>query len=158
MPNLGVLGGDAAQALAHHTRPRSFDAIYVNFPEPPSDHTDAEDYLLNEAFFARAHEALVPGGRGLIIVSDNPILLNTAARTLEQHTLQGRGLDFRVRTGTRAGWPRVVGVAGLDAAGAALVSEGLPEGFGANGSWFDRLWSGRGHVRRFYIHLEVPLA
>ena len=48
-------------------------------------------------------------------------------------------------TGTDAGWPRVTGVAGLGAAGLALVSEGTPEGFGAEGtsSWFDRLWASR---------------
>ena len=71
---------------------------------------------------------------------------------------QAPRLDFEARTGVDAGRPRVSGVAHLGAAGAALVSEGTPEGFGAEGtsSWFDRLWASRAKQRRFYIHLVRP--
>ena len=160
LPNLAVLGGDASLALRRHTRPRCFDAIYVNFPEPPSDHSNADDYLLNRAFFVDAFAALQPGGLGLIIVSDNPNVLETAADTLRGLMRGGSGsaeqpLAYAPRSGVDAGWPAVTGVAGLGRAGAALVSEGTPDGFGADGtsSWFDRLWASRSKKRRFHIHM-----
>ena len=157
MPNLAVLGGDASLALRHHTRPNSFDAIYVNFPEPPSDHSNADDYLLNRAFFVDAHAALQPGGLGLIIVSDNPNVLETAADTLcRLMRVDGeQPFAYAPRSGVNAGRPAVTGVAGLGRAGAALVSEGTPDGFGAEGtsSWFDRLWASRSKKRRFHIHM-----
>ena len=68
--NLAVLGGDAAIALRHHTSRKAFDAVYVNYPEPPSDHTDEEAYLLNEPFFYDVHAVLKPGGHGLFIVTE----------------------------------------------------------------------------------------
>ena len=168
--NLAILGGDAAIALRHHTRRASLDAVYVNYPEPPSDHTDEGAYLLNEPFFRDVHAALTPGGHGLVIVTDNPILLETCAKVLVRLMRGGGGggaaeerqpgLSFTPRTGVEAGRPRVVGVTGVGAAGAAIMSEGVPEGFGAEGtsSWFDRLWASRQHHRRFYIHLERAAA
>ena len=94
------------------------------------------------------------GVGGLVIVTDNPILLETCAKTLTR--LMRGDLSFIARTGVEAGMPRVVGVTGVGTAGAALMSEGVPDGFGAEGtsSWFDRLWEARAHHRRFYIHLQ----
>jgi len=139
-PNLALLGGDAALALAHHTRKHSFDAIYVNFPEPPSDHGNADEYLINAAFLTNCHRALRPDGHGLLIVSDNPILLETVATTLGglmAGSGGGRALSFAT---ARPG---------------PLVVEGVPHGFGAEGtsSYFDRLWQSRAKQRRYHIHV-----
>ena len=156
LPNLAILGGDAALGLHYHTKPKSFDAIYVTFPEPPSDHTDANNYLMNRRFFTDAFAALSPAGHGLVIISDNPNLLETTAQTARGlMDAPGDPLPFVAKTGTAAGWRRVTGVAGLGAAGVSLVSEGTPEAFGAEGtsSYFDRLWASRSKQRRFYIHL-----
>ena len=120
---------------------------------------------MNRRFFADAFAALRPAGTGLIIVSDNPNLLETTARTVRglmaaaaasgPSSAEGPRLAWVARTGTDARGPRVTGVAGLGAAGLALVAEGTPQGFGAEGtsSYFDRLWASRSKQRRFYIHL-----
>ena len=65
LPNLACLGGDAALALRHHTAPATFDTIWVNFPEPPADHSDRDAYLLNAAFFRDAYRTLTPGGSAI---------------------------------------------------------------------------------------------
>ena len=70
-------------ALRHHTRRKTLDAIYVNYPEPPPDHGNPDEYLLTERFFRDAHAALRPGGNGLFVVSDNPTLLRVIEPTLQ---------------------------------------------------------------------------
>ena len=159
---------------------------------PASLSSDAGGYLLNAPFFVDAFSALKPGGLGLLIVSDNILILETAAETLRgliaaaggasgvsaggaaKGSARGVGsggggvgsgggasasptsLAFVPRTGLDGGRPRITGVAGVGAACAALVSEGLPEGFGAEGttSHFDRLWASRAKSRRFFIHMQ----
>jgi pentatricopeptide repeat protein len=160
VPNLALLGADAALALRHHTRPKSYDAIYVNFPEPPPEHGNAEDYLLNAEFLTHAHKALRPHGGALYVVSDNPILLEAVATTLLR-LMQGgpapahRGtpLGFAARTGLDGGGAAPARVTG--AASQALVADGVPSGFGVEGtsSYFDRLWESRGKQRRYHIHV-----
>ena len=158
LPNLALLGADAALALAHHTRRRSFEAIYVNFPEPPPDHGNVDEYLLNADFLTRAHSALRPDGLGLFIVSDNPHILDAVAQSL--HGLMHSSpspLAFASRTGLDGGQPRVhLSSRAIGDAAAALISEGVPDGFGvegANGSYFDRMWSSRSKQRRYHIHV-----
>ena len=102
--------------------------------------------------------------RGLFIVSDNPVLLQTVARTL--HGLMhpsgaaaaggAAPLAFVARSGVEGGQPRVPPSARLvGAAAEALISEGVPRGFGTEGtsSYFDRLWSSRAKQRRYHIHV-----
>ena len=155
-PNLALLGADAALALAHHTRRKSFEAIYVNFPEPPPDHGNADEYLLNADFLTRAHSALRPGGLGLFIVSDNPHILDTVAQSLHGLMHASPPLAFVSRTGVEGGQPRAyLSSRAIGDAAAALISEGVPEGFGVEGygSYFDRLWSSRSKQRRYHIHV-----
>ena len=121
-------------------RHRWLHRIYVNFPEPPSDHGNADEYLINAAFLTNCHRALRPDGHGLLIVSDNPILLETVATTLGglmAGSDGGRALSFAT---ARPG---------------PLVVEGVPHGFGAEGtsSYFDRLWQSRAKQRRYHIHV-----
>ena len=149
LPNLACLGGDAALALRHHTRPAALDTLFVTFPEPPADHGAPEDYLLNRRFFADAFAALAPGGRGLYVVSDNLGLLDSVGETLYA-AWDAVAMPYVARSGTEAGRARVHGA--YTRGGGALISEGVPSNFGAGGaSYFDRLWASRAKQRRFYI-------
>ena len=158
LPNLAVLGADAALALKHHARPKCYDSIFVTYPEPPSDHGNADDYLLNASFLKAAHRALRPGGYGLVVVSDNPILLQTVARSLL--SLMSDGLGFEGRTGTMGGQPKVQPLhpALIGEASEKLISEGAPKGFVAAGgaqqaSRFDRMWASRAKQRRYHVRV-----
>jgi tRNA G46 methylase TrmB len=157
LPNLACLGGDAALALAHHTAPGAFDAIWVTFPEPPADHGDADAYLLNAAFFRDAYAALAPGGRGLFVVTDNLALLDGVADTLYS-LWDGATLAYAPASGAEAGLPRVQAWV-QTRGGRALISEGMPEAFGGGGaSYFDRLWASRSKQRRFHVAVTKPAA
>jgi tRNA G46 methylase TrmB len=156
LPNLAVLGGDAALALRHHVRPRSFSSIWVTFPEPPADHDDGTGYLLGAPFLRDALLALVADGR-LLIISDNLELLDRVAHTLldmRQHSAAGASA-FRAASGTASGAQAIK--ARIGPAGCQLVNEGWPAGFGDGGaSYFDRLWASRAKQRRFYIEVRRP--
>ena len=158
LPNLAVLGGDAALALRHHVRPRSFSSIWVTFPEPPADHDDGTGYLLGAPFLWDALLALVADGR-LLIISDNLELLDRVSETLlsmRQHGAAGASA-FHAASGTASGAQAVK--ARIGPAGCQLVTEGWPAGFGDGGaSYFDRLWASRAKQRRFYIEVRRPTA
>lgn len=75
VPNLCVLGGDAAAIVEHHLQPKTISHAFINFPEPPSgkdgvDEASNEFALLTPTLFRNLHRLLVPGGR-LTIFSDN---------------------------------------------------------------------------------------
>ena len=155
LTNVACLGGDAALALRHHTRPNAFDAVFVTFPEPPADHGDVDAYLLNAAFFRDAFAALTPGGRGLLIVTDNLSLLDGVSETLYR-VWDAQAMPYVVRSGADAGQRPVVGARSVG--GRALISEGVPSGFGDGGSssYFDRLWASRAKERRFHVAVTKP--
>ena len=156
LTNLACLGGDAAVALKHHTRPNAFDAIWVTFPEPPADHSDPDTYLLNGAFFRDAFAALSPAGRGLFIVTDNLTLLESVCETLYA-LWDAQALPFVAKSGADSGRPRVQAWV-QSTAGRRLISEGMPADFGELGgtSYFDRLWASRAKQRRFHISIGKP--
>ena len=106
-----------------------------------------------------AHRALRPGGYGLVVVSDNPILLQTVARSLL--SLMSDGLSFEGRTGTMGGQPKVQPLhpALIGEASEKLISEGAPKGFVAaaggaqQASRFDRMWASRAKQRRYHVRV-----
>ena len=76
VPNLCVLGGDAAAIVRDHLRPGSVSHAFINFPEPPSGYQGIETasnelHLLTAAFFTDLHRVLAPTNSRLTILSDN---------------------------------------------------------------------------------------
>lgn len=85
VPNLCVVGGDAAGVVAKHTKPRSVSHIFINFPEPPDrqgdEAADTSLHLLTSQFFVAMHRTLMPRGR-LTIFSDNGRYCRTLAASV----------------------------------------------------------------------------
>ena len=169
VPNLAVIGGDAAQVLADHVAPRSVAHIFVNFPEPPHraigrgagidvESTTNALAMLNPSFFRAMHGALSPGGM-LTILSDNKDYVRSLAATvaaLREHEGGGPAsprLLHSVALPEHEGEPRgsVEGVhvyAGMPgpSAGHAVESK----------SYFDRFWEHGQHTGRHYLVLRRP--
>ena len=99
VPNLCVMGGDAANIVEYHLQPKTISHAFINFPEPPSgegqlfafgnshncssccvshactgwqgvDDASNSLALLTPSFFRNLHRLLEPCGR-LTIFSDN---------------------------------------------------------------------------------------
>jgi len=85
VPNLSILGGDAAFILAQRIMPGSVDHVFANFPEPPhvsgSDVAESSLHLWADSFFKIVHEVLKPTGR-LTILSDNRKYSQSLARAV----------------------------------------------------------------------------
>ena len=169
VPNLAVIGGDAAQVLADHVAPRSVAHVFVNFPEPPHraigrgagidvESTTNALAMLNPSFFRAMHRVLSPGGL-LTILSDNKDYVRSLAATVAAlREEEGGGpasprLLHSVALPEHEGEPRgaVEGVhvyAGMPgpSAGHAVESK----------SYFDRFWEHGQHTGRHYLVLRRP--
>jgi len=172
VPNLAVIGGDAAHVLADHVAPRSVAHVFVNFPEPPhraigrgagiDESATNALAMLNPSFFRAMHRVLQPGGM-LTILSDNKGYVRSLAATvaaLREQEGEGEGggggpasprLLHSVALPEHEGEPRgsVEGVhvyAGMPgpSAGHAVESK----------SYFDRFWEHGQHTGRHYLLLR----
>jgi len=158
--NLGVLGGDATVIVRDHLSPRSFDHIFINFPEPPQNHDygrEDGDHLLDATFFRNLHAILRPDC-GVTVVTDNLPYAKIIAETVLGVQNQADGTTPIFREALNGG------ANSTEHGGARRLSRGLwsgtPPGFEADGcsdshrdggSYFDRLWSRRSKCKRFFV-------
>ena len=157
LSNLAVLGGDAAILCHHHLKKASVNRVLVTFPEPPAqhDHQEQGDHLLDESFVASVRRLLKPNGE-FIIVTDNLPYAKVCARATFGRTANGNAQRrAAVSTFVDIGDQPLRG----HGAGGDGVNVGVPVGFEAGdqdggGSFFDRLWAGRGKSQRFFIHAK----
>ena len=163
VPNLAVIGGDAAQVLRRHVAPRSVSHVFVNFPEPPHraigrgsgiDESAANALaLLTPAFFRDMRRVLVPGGR-ITILSDNERYV---------HALAAMAAALRAAD-EPATAPRLLGSVALSSAhrfelvDGVHVYSGMPTAEAGHAvleqSYFDRFWEHGQHTGRHYLVLE----
>lgn len=163
VPNLCVMGGDAAAIVRHHLKPRSVAHAFVNFPEPPSGHEGYEAsnalHLLTPKFFTDLHRVLRPGGH-LTIFSDNGRYCRALAATLGAlRSDDGAPLLVSQRLngtpGSTGDAPRFEEVNGV------RLYYGVPGRecghLQSEMSYFDRLWEYRqgDETQRFYMHLQA---
>jgi pentatricopeptide repeat protein len=162
VPNLCVMGGDAAAIVRTNLKPRSVSHAFINFPEPPSgfEGYDASNelHLLTSAFFTDLHRVLRPHGM-LTILSDNGRYSRTLAATLGR--LRGAA------TGSAAPVPLMVSeelpdVAQYEEIEGVRLYHGVPGRecghLQSESSYFDRLWEYRQgeETERFYMLLRRP--
>lgn len=124
--------------------------MLVTFPEPPAqhDHQEQGDHLLDESFVTSVHRLLKPGGEFVIVTDNLPYAKVVAAATFKVGTADSKGALFADVGQTPTGGGSMVG-----------VNAGVPVGFVVDsaradrqgGSFFDRLWAGRGKSNRFFI-------
>lgn len=151
--NLAVLGGDATILCQSHLKKHSVDRVLVTFPEPPSqhDHQGDGDHLLDSNFVANIQRILKPKGE-YIVVTDNLPYAKVCARATYGGALPFVDIGRQALTGHGDG--------GIG------VNTGVPVGFGVDiqcrngaggngGSFFDRLWEGRGKSKRFFIQAQL---
>ena len=163
VPNLAVIGGDAAQVLRRHVAPRSVAHVFVNFPEPPHraigrgsgiDESAANALaLLTPAFFRDMRRVLAPGGR-ITILSDNERYV---------HALAAIAAALR-EADEPATAPRLLGSVALSSAhrfelvDGVHVYSGMPTAEAGHAvleqSYFDRFWEHGQHTGRHYLVLE----
>eukprot|EP01062_Namystynia_karyoxenos_P023366 TRINITY_DN19021_c0_g1_i2.p1 TRINITY_DN19021_c0_g1~~TRINITY_DN19021_c0_g1_i2.p1 ORF type:complete len:1049 (+),score=312.68 TRINITY_DN19021_c0_g1_i2:96-3149(+) len=151
LSNVAIIGGDAAQVLAHRIADGSVTQICVNFPEPPY-HTGSEDaesqfHLLTPEFFRQMHRCVCAEG-GVTIFSDSRRYCGSLARTAGELCSESGETLFASREVRRVPYETVGGV---------RVYRGVPGpecGHAvAAASFFDRFWEHGNQAERFYIAL-----
>ena len=166
VPNLCVMGGDAALIVRSHLATASVSHAFINFPEPPSGYLGLEAdnslHLLTPAFFTDLHRVLVADGY-LTIFSDNGRYcraLAVAFGKLRAKGSAGSPLFSSVDVPTNGGGSTPQ----FEKIGAVKLYYGVPGHecghVQTESSYFDRLWEYRQGeaTERFYMHLrrETP--
>ena len=157
VPNLCVLGGDAATIVGERMQSKTVAHAFINFPEPPSGWQGVEDasnalHLLTPDFFTSLHRVLEPGGH-LTIFSDNGRYCRVLAATLDQLLAGGAPL-FASQT--------LAHVSSYEQIGSVRLYHGVPGPecghLKHETSYFDRMWEYRQgeETERFYMFLRRP--
>ena len=164
VPNLCVMGGDAAAVVRDRLRPRSVAHAFINFPEPPSGYLGYEAsnslHLLTREFFVDLHRVLEPGGH-LTIFSDNGRYCRALAKTLGALRADGAASGPLLLTSVDVARDPSASTHD-EAIGSVKLYAGVP---GAEcghlqheTSYFDRLWEYRQgeETERWFMHLQRP--
>lgn len=84
LKNLLVVCGEALTFTRFYAPPNSFDAAYVNFPDPWPKDRHARRRLLQEPFFTEMARTCKPNAP-LTIVTDHPTYTNQITKTALEH-------------------------------------------------------------------------
>ena len=156
--NLCVVGGDSSNLLRNHIASESVDAIYVNFPEPPTqtfgvDHTtllsimeggQEPAHMLNSNVILAAMKCLKRVSTSkFVMVTDNLWEGKLICATIEKVMRQKPGLlDSVDLTKLNQSFKKIEGLDGSVSMFEGLPNEsiGYPSPGSEGGSYFDRLW------------------